>query len=113
MPPPRGRAQGPGRGRRTACDEQALPHQLPVVKREIEVLIVAVATTGTIEANNIRIKQIKRIARGYRNAVNHKSVILMTSPDGGMTLNRESFFLRTVKSRLRTRNEQKRPTPDV
>jgi transposase len=46
---------------------------------EIEVLIVTGATTGKVEANNTGIKQIKRTARGYRNAGNYKSVILMTS----------------------------------
>jgi transposase len=46
---------------------------------EIEVLIVAGATTGKVEANNTRIKHIKRTARGYRNACNYKSIILMTS----------------------------------
>ncbi|WP_259678217.1 transposase [Arthrobacter oryzae] len=46
---------------------------------EIEVLIVTGATTGKVEANNTSIKHIKRTARGYRNAGNHKSVILMRS----------------------------------
>jgi len=47
--------------------------------KEIEVLIVTGATTAKVEANNTGIKQIKRTARGYRNAGNYKSVILMTS----------------------------------
>ncbi|MET1156692.1 ISL3 family transposase [Arthrobacter sp.] len=46
---------------------------------EIEVLIVTGATTGKVEANNTNIKDIKRTARGYRNAGNYKSIILMTS----------------------------------
>jgi transposase len=46
---------------------------------EIEVLIVTGATTGKVEANNTSIKNIKRTARGYRNAANYKSVILMRS----------------------------------
>ncbi|WP_427130536.1 ISL3 family transposase [Pseudarthrobacter sp. S9] len=46
---------------------------------EIEVLIVTGATTGKVEANNTTIKNIKRTARGYRNAANYKSVILMRS----------------------------------
>ena len=46
---------------------------------EIEVLIVTGATTGKVEANNTGIKHIKRTARGYRNAGNYKSVILMRS----------------------------------
>ena len=46
---------------------------------EIEVLIVTGATTGRVEANNTGIKHIKRTARGYRNAGNYKSIILMRS----------------------------------
>lgn len=46
---------------------------------EIEVLIVTGATTGKVEANNTAIKNIKRTARGYRNAANYKSVILLRS----------------------------------
>ena len=46
---------------------------------EIEVLIVTGATTSKVEANNTGIKHIKRTARGYRNAGNYKSVILMRS----------------------------------
>lgn len=47
--------------------------------KEIEVLIITGATTGKVEANNTAIKNIKRTARGYRNAANYKSVILMRS----------------------------------
>ncbi|MDQ0868271.1 transposase [Arthrobacter sp. V1I9] len=47
--------------------------------KEIEVLIVTGATTGKVEANNTAIKNIKRTARGYRNAANCKSVILLRS----------------------------------
>jgi transposase len=47
--------------------------------KEIEVLIVTGATTGRVEANNNSIKHIKRTARGYRNAANYKSVILLRS----------------------------------
>jgi transposase len=47
--------------------------------KEIEVLIVTGATTGKVEANNTSIKNIKRTARGYRNAANYKSVILLRS----------------------------------
>ncbi|MGC7153897.1 ISL3 family transposase [Paenarthrobacter ureafaciens] len=46
---------------------------------EIEVLIISGATTGKVEANNTAIKNIKRTARGYRNAANYKSVILLRS----------------------------------
>ena len=56
--------------------------------KEIEVLIITGATTGKVEANNTAIKNIKRTARGYRNAANYKSVIPLEKcrPDGGMTL---------------------------
>jgi transposase len=47
--------------------------------KEIEVLIVTGATTGKVESNNTGIKHIKRTARGYRNAGNYKSIILMRS----------------------------------
>jgi transposase len=47
--------------------------------KEIEVLIITGATTGKVEANNTSIKNIKRTARGYRNAANYKSVILLRS----------------------------------
>lgn len=47
--------------------------------KEIEILIVTGATTGKVDANNTAIKHIKRTARGYRNAGNYKSIILMTS----------------------------------
>ena len=47
--------------------------------KEIEVLIITGATTGMVEANNTAIKNIKRTARGYRNAANYKSVILLRS----------------------------------
>lgn len=47
--------------------------------KEIEVLIVTGATTAKVEANNTGIKKIKRTVRGYRNAGNYKSAILMTS----------------------------------
>jgi transposase len=54
---------------------------------EIEVLIVTGATTAKVEANNTAIveanntaiKHIKRTARGYRNADNYKSRILLRS----------------------------------
>ncbi|MEJ1194035.1 transposase [Pseudarthrobacter sp. CCNWLW207] len=41
--------------------------------KEIEVLIVAGATTGKVEANNTGIKHIKRTARGYRNPDNYNA----------------------------------------
>ncbi|WP_171027229.1 transposase [Pseudarthrobacter sp. NamB4] len=44
--------------------------------KEIEVLIETGATTGKVEAV---IKNIQRNARGYRNAANYKSVILLRS----------------------------------
>ncbi|MEV7638270.1 ISL3 family transposase [Pseudarthrobacter enclensis] len=47
--------------------------------KEIEVLVITGATTGKVEANNTAIKNIKRTARGYRNAANYKSVILLRS----------------------------------
>lgn len=46
---------------------------------EIEVLIVTGATTARVEANNTTIKFIKRTGRGYKNADNYKSRILMRS----------------------------------
>ncbi|RAX14855.1 hypothetical protein DC347_20565 [Pseudarthrobacter sp. AG30] len=45
----------------------------------MEVLIVAGATTGKVEANNTAIKQMKRTACGYRNPSTYKSIILMRS----------------------------------
>ncbi|WP_426763928.1 transposase [Pseudarthrobacter sp. 1G09] len=47
--------------------------------KENEVLIITGATTGKVEANNTAIKNTKRTARGYRNAVNYKSVVLLRS----------------------------------
>jgi transposase len=47
--------------------------------KEIEVLIITVATTGKVKANNTAIKNIKRTARGYRNPADYKSVILLRS----------------------------------
>jgi transposase len=47
--------------------------------KEIDVLIITGATTGKIEANNTAIKNIKRTARGYRNADIYKSVSLLRS----------------------------------
>jgi hypothetical protein len=47
--------------------------------KEIEVLIITGATTGKVEAHNTSIKNIKRTARGYRNAANYKSDILLRS----------------------------------
>ncbi|WP_157693488.1 transposase [Pseudarthrobacter equi] len=47
--------------------------------KEIKVLIITGAKTGKVEANNTAIKNIKRTARGYRNAANYKSVILLRS----------------------------------
>ncbi|MBG6226784.1 transposase [Arthrobacter sp. CAN_A2] len=46
---------------------------------EIEVLITTGATTAKVEANNTAIKHIKRTGRGYRNADNYRSRILLTS----------------------------------
>jgi transposase len=43
------------------------------------VLIITGATTVKVEANNTAIKNIKRTARGYRNAANYRSVILLRS----------------------------------
>ena len=40
------------------------------------------ATTGKVEANNTAIKNIKRTARGYRNAANYKSVIRLFAVGG-------------------------------
>lgn len=43
------------------------------------------------EAKSTGIKQIRRTARGYRNAHNYRSVVIMTSvSDVGMTLIREA-----------------------
>jgi hypothetical protein len=55
---------------------------------KIEVLIIAGATTGKVEAGNTAIKNIKRTAHGYGDAANYKSVISLEKcrPDGGMTL---------------------------
>jgi transposase len=47
--------------------------------KEIEAVIITDATAGKIGANNTVIKNIKRTARGYRNAANYKSVILLRS----------------------------------
>lgn len=47
--------------------------------KEIEVLIITGATTEKLEANNTAMKNIKRTARGYRNAANYTSVVLLRS----------------------------------
>ncbi|WP_422934593.1 ISL3 family transposase [Sinomonas sp. P47F7] len=55
---------------------------LRTVKRwwdEIEVLIATGATTAKVEANNTAIKNIKRTGRGFRNAENYRSRILLRS----------------------------------
>jgi transposase len=55
---------------------------LRTVKRwwaEIEVLITTGATTAKVEANNTAIKNIKRTGRGFRNAENYRSRILLRS----------------------------------
>jgi transposase len=46
---------------------------------QIEVLIVTGATTAKVEANNTAIKNIKRTGRGFRNAENYRSRILLRS----------------------------------
>ena len=46
---------------------------------QIEVLIVTGATTAKVEANNTAIKNIKRTGRGFRNADNYRSRILLRS----------------------------------
>ncbi|WP_336853858.1 ISL3 family transposase [Sinomonas albida] len=46
---------------------------------EIEVLITTGATTAKVEANNTAIKNIKRTGRGFRNAENYRSRILLRS----------------------------------
>ena len=45
----------------------------------IEVLIVTGATTARVEAANTGIKNIKRTGRGFRNAENYRTRILLTS----------------------------------
>ena len=45
--------------------------------KEIEVLIVTGATTAKVEANNTAIKHIKRTGRGFTNARNYKTRILL------------------------------------
>ena len=45
----------------------------------IEVLIVTGATTAKVEAANTGIKNIKRTGRGFRNAGNYRTRILLTS----------------------------------
>ena len=45
----------------------------------IEVLIVTGATTAKVEAGNTGIKNIKRTGRGFRNAENYRTRILLTS----------------------------------
>ncbi len=45
----------------------------------IEVLIVSGATTARVEAANTGIKNIKRTGRGFRNAENYRTRILLTS----------------------------------
>jgi transposase len=55
---------------------------LRTVKRwwaEIEVLVITGATTAKVEANNTAIKNIKRTGRGFRNAENYRSRILLRS----------------------------------
>jgi transposase len=47
--------------------------------KEIEVLIVTGATTAKVEANNTTIKHIKRTGRGFTNARNYKTRILLRS----------------------------------
>ena len=47
--------------------------------KEIEVLIITGATTAKVEANNVSIKNRKRRGRGYRNARNYRSHILLRS----------------------------------
>lgn len=47
--------------------------------KEIEVLIVAGATTAKVEANNTAIKHIKRTGRGFTNPRNYKTPILLRS----------------------------------
>ena len=62
-----------------AADRPETNRLYPTVCRwwkEIEVLIITGATTGKVEASNTAIENIKRTARGYRNAANYKSVIL-------------------------------------
>jgi transposase len=50
--------------------------------KEIEVLIVTGATTAKVEANNTAIKHIKRTDRGFTNARNYKTRILLRSAAG-------------------------------
>jgi len=45
----------------------------------IEVLIITGVTNARTEAANTTIKQIKRTGRGFRNAENYRSRILLTS----------------------------------
>ena len=45
----------------------------------IEVLIRTGATTAKVEAANTTIKNIKRSGRGFRNPVNYRTRILLTS----------------------------------
>jgi transposase len=47
--------------------------------QEIEVLIVTGATTAKVEANNTSIKHINRTGRGFTNAHNYKTRILLRS----------------------------------
>ena len=47
--------------------------------KEIEVLIVTGATTAKVEANNTAIKNIKRTGRGFTNADNYRTRILLRS----------------------------------
>jgi transposase len=47
--------------------------------KEIEVLIVTGATTAKVEANNTAIKHTKRTGRGFTNAHNYKTRILLRS----------------------------------
>jgi transposase len=47
--------------------------------KEIEILIVTGATTAKVEANNTAIKHIKRTGRGFTNARNYKTRILLRS----------------------------------
>ncbi|MET4589353.1 transposase [Arthrobacter sp. 754] len=47
--------------------------------KEIEVLIVTGATKAKVEAHNTAIKHIKRTGRGFTNARNYKTRILLRS----------------------------------
>lgn len=59
-------------------------------RKEIVVLIATGVTPAKVEANNTDIKYIERIARGYRNTGNYKSIIRLSWLVGGPIIHMRS-----------------------